>query len=256
MSDGGGSPSALAAPGSVASDGPSLLVPRRRPVPLWFDDRAPPELDCQLQLLKHALRCERRVAQAGAEAGAEAGCDGGGKGGGASAGHGDAYDEDDHDSDLFGCYSAGAVLADHILRTLEDEVTCAPIRRFAVAASATDLSPTIHIILLSAYVTLATNLAAAPGASRRCSGLLATGARVSDAIKVLYAVGPATARESAALAGLSGGGAAAAMLVLPEAEERRAVLEALQASTAMLPPVARAVGALSVGYLPVAPTWD
>jgi hypothetical protein len=187
-------------------------------------------------------------------------------GGGASAG--DAYDEDGHDTDLFGCYSAGAVLADHILRTLEDEVTCAPIRRFAVAASATDLSPTIHIVLLSAYVTLATNLAAAPGASRRCSGLLAAGARdgarggarggarVSDAIKVLYAVGPATARESAALAGLSGGGAAAAMLVLPEAEERRAVLEALQASTAMLPPVARAVGALSVGYLPVAPTWD
>jgi hypothetical protein len=187
-------------------------------------------------------------------------------GGGASAG--DAYDGDDHDTDLFGCYSAGAVLADHILRTLEDEVTCAPIRRFAVAASATDLSPTIHIVLLSAYVTLATNLAAAPGASRRCSGLLAAGARdgarggarggarVSDAIKVLYAVGPATARESAALAGLSGGGAAAAMLVLPEAEERRAVLEALQASTAMLPPVARAVGALSVGYLPVAPTWD
>ena len=160
------------------------------------------------------------------------------------------------------------MLADHILRTLEDEVTCAPIRRFAIAASATDLSPTIHIVLLSAYVTLATNLAAAPGASRRCSGLLAAGARdgarggarggarVSDAIKVLYAVGPATARESAALAGLSGGGAAAAMLVLPEAEERRAVLEALQASTAMLPPVARAVGALSVGYLPVAPTWD
>jgi hypothetical protein len=183
-------------------------------------------------------------------------------GGGASAG--DAYDEDGHDTDLFGCYSAGAVLADHILRTLEDEVTCAPIRRFAVAASATDLSPTIHIVLLSAYVTLATNLAAAPGASRRCSGLLAAGARdgarggarVSDAIKVLYAVGPATARESAALAGLSGGGAAAAMLVLPEAEERRAGLQALQASTAMLPPVARAVGALSVGYLPVAPTWD
>jgi hypothetical protein len=24
----------------------------------------------------------------------------------------------------------------------------------------------------------------------------------------------------------------------------------------MFPPVARAVGALSVGYLPVAPTWD
>ena len=150
-------------------------------------------------------------------------------------------------------------MADHILRTLEDEVTCAPIRRFAVGASATDLSPTVHIVLLSAYVTLTTNLAAVPGASGRCSSLPATargGARVFDAIKVLYVAGPATARESAALAGLSGGGAAAATLVLPEAEERRAVLEALQASTALLPPVARAVGALSVGYLPVAPTWD
>ena len=44
-------------------------------------------------------------------------------------------------------------------------------------------------------------------------------------------------------------------LALPEIEERRAVVEALRRSSELLHPCARCVGALKVGFLPVAPTW-
>ena len=70
---------------------------------------------------------------------------------------------------------------------------------------------------------------------------------VADALKVLYTTAPA------AIAALSG---SAHRLVLPEAEERARVIASLTNSTAMLAPSARSVGALRVGFLPVAPTWD
>ena len=76
---------------------------------------------------------------------------------------------------------------------------------------------------------------------------------MTDALKVMYTT------DAAAIAAAGGGrGAAGAVrrLVLPEAAERASVIVALQASAEMLPPLARQVGALRVGYLPVAPTWD
>ena len=91
--------------------------------------------------------------------------------------------------------------------------------------------------LLSPYVTLATNEEPAQAG------------RATDAIKVLY-----TADPQLVAAMLAPGDAH--RLSLPDADERRAVIAVLQRSSEMLHPTARSVGALRVGYLPVAPTWD
>ena len=56
--------------------------------------------------------------------------------------------------------------------------------------------------------------------------------------------------------GQAGLATSAHCIVLPEGEARANVMSALRASTEMLPPTARRVGALHVGYLPVAATWD
>ena len=186
-------------------------------VPVWFDGAAPPEFKCTLQLLKSAV-----VAT----------------GGGSAA------------TDALGGYSMSTLLADRILRAAEEEEG-AHTRRFVLAA-AEDGPVSVLLLLLSPYVTLATNLATTAAA---CVAGLSTGGSaggVTDALKVLY-----TSDEAAIAAAVDHGNAAAEeRLVLPEAEERARVIAALHASTDMLPPAARRVGVLSVGYLPVAPTWD
>ena len=45
-------------------------------------------------------------------------------------------------------------------------------------------------------------------------------------------------------------------LWLPEAAAVREIVDALEASTTLVPTAARCVGALRVGFLPVAPTWE
>ena len=93
--------------------GPSASIPRPRPQPLWFDVAAPPELHCNLQLIKGALRAVPFV--------------------GATA----------LDSALDG-YSMAALVADRILRTAEEAETSP--RCFAlVASSSTVLAELVEI---------------------------------------------------------------------------------------------------------------
>jgi hypothetical protein len=268
------------------------------PVPVWFDERAPPDFRFTLQLLKGALVSTRepagRVLECTATMDADADADGAsvcsradggteqasalqamascqpGDSNGidsiGAAGVGDGVEGDasamviceprspvrsiiqveaaatESAPDVLRGYSMAALVADRILRAAEDEEG-EHTRRFTLA---TDSSGTneLAILLLSPYVTLATNQ---PTAMSCVAGGGEAGA-VTDALKVLYMDVPASVEGAA--------GAGAHRLVLPSVDERDAVIAALQRSTAMLPPPARRVGALCVGYLPVAPTWD
>ena len=189
-----------------------------RQLPAWFDSDAPPS-GCTVQFLKSAVVSRR-----------------------------DERDGGSVTSRLFDGYSMAALIADRILRVAEDEAG-EHTRQFAI--SATDdvaVLPELAIILLSPYVTLATNQPshAACDSLTGAAGGGGVGA-VVDALKVLYTT------EPSALAAACGN---AHRLILPEKEERARVMEALQRSTTMLAPSARAVGAMRVGFLLVAPTWD
>ena len=163
--------------------------------------------------------------------------------------------------DALGGYTMATLVADRILRTAEEEVG-EHTRRFTIAESV-QATADLLIVLLSPYVTLATNY---PVPASSVAETVATPALlpvradeeqggVADALKVLYTADPATI-DAASGHGQVGHATAAHSLVLPEGEARASVLSALRASTEMLPPTARRVGALHVGYLPVAATWD
>ena len=150
-------------------------------------------------------------------------------------------------------YSMAALVAERILKVAEDEFG-EHTRRFALVGEGCASSSTsaagerweATILLLSPYVSLSTN-----GQQQAADSGCAT-----DAIKVMYSTDVATMAALAAHANNGVGPPPVHRLVLPEAAERRAVLDVLQGSSEMLPPSARRVGALRVGYLPVAPTWD
>ena len=207
--------------GSATPSSATTIV-ANSPIPAWFDSDAPPECGCTVQFLKSAV-VSRRAELGGARSGSVT-------------------------SRLFDGYSMAALIADRILRVAEDEAG-EHTRQFAI--SATDdvaVLPELAIFLLSPYVTLATNQPshAACDSLTGAAGGGGVGA-VVDALKVLYTT------EPSALAAACGN---AHRLILPEKEERARVMEALQRSTTMLAPSARAVGAMRVGFLPVAPTWD
>ena len=226
--------------------GPSASIPLPRPQPLWFDVAAPPELHCNLQLIKGALRAVPFV--------------------GATA----------LDSALDG-YSMAALVADRILRTAEEAETSP--RCFAlVASSSTVLAELVEttepaagvaalIWLLSPYTTLATNYCTSLGGGARSggesgrSGAAASSAGFTDAVKVLYTSDSRLIAAQLTRNSLRSGGTvciahSVARLLLPDADARAEVVAVMHASTLMMPPAARDVGALRVGFLPVAATWD
>ena len=216
-----------------------------RPMPLWFDACAGSLLGCTLQLDKSAI-CTRTLSDGGVAV-----------------------------ADAFEGYSIGTHVASCILRAAEAAETA---RRFALVGSRAPRHPALAvassndgggsgegaggegtealIMLLSPYVTMATNQPAGG-----CSGGASDAGVATDAIKVMYTtdstvmatlgvpVGPMAAAGMTAPA-------AVRSLVLPDVDHRKAVIQALERSSAMLPPSARRVGALRVGYLPVAPSWD
>ena len=205
--------------------------------PLWFDESAAPELGCTLQLLKAAVRCMPPPAHE--DASRDASADG-------------EVERDAALSDTLSAlsgYSMAALVAERILKVAEDEFG-ESTRRFALvgadSTSADGESLEATIMLLSPYVSLSTN-----GQQRAADSGCAT-----DAIKVMYSTDSSTMAALGAHANNGCGPPPVHQLVLPEAAERRAVLDVLQSSSEMLPPSARRVGALRVGYLPVAPTWD
>ena len=200
-----------------SSEGATSACDEARAAPMWFDASAAPELRCSLQLLKSAVRCVPPAVEAAVDA-----------------------------SRVFRCYSMATLVADQILRAAAVE-SGEHTRHFALVGGSAaegdgsvEGSPgaSVHaiIMLLSPFVTLATNR------------LAADGGKATDAIKVMYTI------DAATIAALSGG--AVRRLEMPTAADRQAVLAALESSSEMLPPQARCVGALRVGYLPVAPTWD
>ena len=158
------------------------------------------------------------------------------------------------------------LVAERILRTGEGSGVGQHARRFAIVSSAAPdgtyleggggaqggaAHHEVWIVLLSPYVTLATNHRAAHGTPYPGSA--------TDALKVLYS----TTRAALGSLGLAtsaaakeGCGPSETVLVLPDAEHRLQVIHALEESSSMLHPSARCVGGLRVGYLPVAPTWN
>ena len=181
-------------------------------VPMWFDESAPPELRCTVQLLKGAVSVAEEIGE--------------------------------EEEEVFGGYSMAALVADRILRAQEGDEEGKGggkrVSRFAVTPAGGGV-PSALIVLLSPYVTLATNGfrfgAAAAGAT-------------TDALKVLFTTDAETIAQQ-----LETGGPVA-RLVLPERDERDEVVKALHASTQLVPAAARNVGALRVGFMPVAPTWE
>ena len=167
--------------------------------------------------------------------------------------------------DVLSGYSMAAIVADRILQCAEEEEG-AQMRTFTLVMpptpSASPLrdelpTPAATIVLLSPYITLATNqrlpTGAGPGDDDGGAHAVRGQVGVRDALKVLYAAGPLPATKRV---GAPPGGGEPVSLVLPEPLEVAGVMAALEASTLMLPPSARGFGALRVGYLPVAPTWD
>ena len=112
------------------------------------------------------------------------------------------------------------------------------------------------LALLSPYVTLATNQPTSMGGTAGGGEV----GEVTDALKVLYTTDRATIASQLARPAPAGAAALQVelprMLVLPEELARSEVVEALEASTSLVPAAARSVGALRVGFLPVAPTWE
>ena len=156
-------------------------------------------------------------------------------------------------------YSMASLVADRILRRVEEEEEGEHVPRTFELLTRTatggeggeELERAVTILLLSPYLTLSTN--------QQATGISAVAARapVADALKVMYAVAPRGQGAAAPPVGVGGGGGGGVVsLVLPEGEACAQVVAALEASTLMLPPSARDVGKLRVGYLSVAPTWD
>lgn len=234
-----------------------------RQAPIWFDSGAAPELGCSLQLLKGAITCtpdaapvcgtpvtgrneDGQVAKTGVDPSIHLNLDVHPLLAAASA--------------AFSGYSMATLVADRILRGAEEDEG-EHMRRFALVASDVAADGTADgngtaegsealILLLSPYVTLATNHEAADTDE------------AADAIKVMYTIDPGV---MAAL-GLTGamdrgetegrGSTPMRRLILPDVTDRQAVIRFLQGSSEMLHPETRSVGALLVGYLPIAPTWD
>ena len=242
-------------------------------VPVWFDTTAPPELDCNLQLLKCAICTVPDALSMPAATDA------------ATDMLSDTCDIVCQDLTLpyraVGGYSIAAILSERILRVIEDEeedesgsaLGSMPYKArtgcFALVTSQAVDSNTLECVitdgsasednntnveallwLLSPYVTLATNQQVSLEEALPQSDADLTGA--TDALKVLYTT------DAAVIAAQLGSQACnqAVHLVLPEAGARAEVLTALRASTELVPKEARRVGALCVGFLPVAPTWD
>ena len=256
--------SAAAAAAAAAEVGAPAAAPAgsRGQAPLWFAGGAPAELDCSLQLLKSRIDLTPLPVPAGA--------DGPGGSGAAAAAQAAAQVAEQP----LRVYSIAAAVAGCMLDACEEEggeharhfeLAASPARPRALGPGASAewalrtaggfwqaSPPSLRLVLLSPYVTLATNDPALGGAHR--------GGPVSDALKVLY--GPAGQNEptadlaGGAPAGAVGGAVAARALVLPAAEDRAQIERALSESTAALPPAARRVGQLQVGYLPVVATWD
>jgi hypothetical protein len=234
------------------------------PVPAWFDATAPPELQCTIQLLKSAMAsvgapptdgsASSMVVEDVAELATGTGAMGEREA--VVAADGSAQHAIADDGALAG-YTTATLVADRILRAAEEEEG-EHTRRFTIAGSAL-APPELLILLLSPYVTLATNHPTPESSAAAASMLherIADKPRgVVDALKVLYTADPAAIAASAGL-GRGEGATGEHCLVLPEEGPRASVLAALRASTDMLPPTARQVGALHVGYLPVTATWD
>lgn len=209
--------------GAVRSKATSTMgtVTAAAHAPVWFDSTAPPECGSTLQLLKYAVTISN---SAFGQSALRDACD------------------------AFQGYSLAALVADRILHVAEEEEG-EHTRQFTIASSHEEATtPDVAILLLSPYVTLATNQphdgnAVAADGSNDAAGTNA----VVDALKVLYTTSPAA---------IAAVGASAHRLVLEEAADRIAITHSLESSTSMLAPTARAVGALRVGFLPVTPTWD
>jgi len=212
-----------------------------REVPSWFS-ATPYAVGCNVQLLKSAISCRPSTGD-------------GVKGDAAHSnifppnveGHAASCDvrNDARVQEVFAGYSIATLVAELVLRASE-ECEGEQARRFAVVATPTNATSTskvgagVHadlvIVLLSPYVTLATNGLMAG----HCDGL-------TDALKVMFTSDPVVMTTL---------GLGAQQVVLPAQRDREAVIQALQQSHKMLQPAARCVGALRVGYLPVAPTWN
>ena len=79
---------------------------------------------------------------------------------------------------------------------------------------------------------------------------------MTDALKVLFTDEPSVMASLGCSSTVAAASSGVHRIVLPASEDRQAVVDCLHRSNEMLLPAARRVGALCVGYLPVAPTWD
>lgn len=201
--------------------------------PAWFEERSCAEIGCSLQLLKARVSIARPLK--GAEC--------------APAGKQPLSE-----------YSMGSIVASRMLQVAEE---AAEEERECLISSGAVLSPAQHdprrfligprrdapciaLTLVGTYVALFTNHAWAADALG-CTEEEALDSTV-DALKVLFT-------EDAAAFALSDGEAQPSWICLPSDECAR-VLKNLYWSSQVLPPLARKVGSLNIGYFAIAPTWE
>ncbi|KAL1519828.1 hypothetical protein AB1Y20_023334 [Prymnesium parvum] len=193
--------------------------------PAWFEERSPAELHCTLQLLKARVRVDRAAAAEGEQ--------------------------------VFAGYSMSRLVAARVARMEEEAgedeeaegaASAAEDPRRVVLGPQRD-APCLALALINSYVTLHTNHEWGAAATGRAFGSETVECTV-DALKVFFT------RDADAIARMAPDEVSRPSWLCLAADECELVAKELELSSQMLPPEARMVGKLHVGYLAVAPTWD
>lgn len=218
--------------------------------PVWFERRCPPQLDCTLQLLKCRISLRGTLPASG-------GCE-------VFAGEqvhlprlsARSWPEQLSDANnIFSPYSMAGIIAAEILRAVDEEeddedtgshgsdmilqskLAREDSRHFVIGPTQSD--PLLQLTLLSQHGAIHTNHPWAGCTSNNT---------ILDAIKILFTKEIQCAHAQLPLR--------PPRWFALSTEECQHLHQLLLLSSSMLPPTLRLLGKLTVGFLPVAPTWE